>query len=71
MPKCNCEKYKKELQEYKAKYEIAKSGLTKEERNIIIELICQEQLLHMIPKDKYETEKYNLLEMLKSKIKIV
>ena len=45
--------------------------LTKEELNIIIELICQEQLLHMIPKDKYETEKYNLLESLKSKIKTV
>lgn len=66
-----CEKYKKELEKYKVKYEIAKSGLTKEERNIIIELICQEQLLHMIPKDKYETEKYNLLESLKSKIKTV
>ena len=69
---CNkCEFYKKESEEYKRKYEIAKSGLTKEERNIIIELICQEQLLHMIPKDKYETDKYNLLEALKSKIKLV
>lgn len=69
---CNkCDSYKKESEKYKRKYEIAKSGLTKEERDILIELICNEQTIHMIAKGKYETEKYNSLERLKVKIRIV
>lgn len=69
---CNkCETYKKESEKYKRKYEIAKSGLTKKERDILLELICNEQTIHMIAKGKYETEKYNLLERLKAKIRIV
>ena len=70
--KCNkCEEYKKEIEKYKRKYEIAKSGLTKEERDILVELICNEQTLHMIAKDKYETEEYSLLEGLKVKVKTI
>ena len=69
---CNkCDSYKKESEKYKRKYEIAKSGLTKEERDILLELICNEQVLHMVAKDKYETDKYVLLEQLKAKIRIV
>ena len=43
--------------------------LTKEEKNILLELICNEQLKHLMPKDEYKTEKYNMLEELKVKIK--
>lgn len=50
--KCNrCDKvnnYKKKCEKYKAKYKIAKSGLLDEERETIIELICNEQIKHMI-----------------------
>ena len=45
--------------------------LTKEEKDILIELICNEQTMHMITKDKYETEKYNILEELKAKIRTI
>ena len=69
--KCDSYKYKKQSEKYKRKYEIAKSGLTKEERDILIELICNEQLKHIIPKNEYESEQYNLLEKLKAKIKVV
>lgn len=70
--KCSkCDTYKKEAEKYKRKYEIAKSGLTKEERNMIIELICNEQTIHMIAKNEYDTEKYNMLEELKVKIRTV
>lgn len=69
---CNkCDSYKKESEKYKRKYEIAKSGLTKEERDILIELICNEQTIHMVAKDKYDTDKYILLEQLKAKIRTV
>lgn len=46
--------------------------LTKEEKKMIIELICNEQT-HMIIKDhtKYESDKYKKLEGLKVKIKDV
>ena len=72
MRHCNkCDFYRKDSEEYKRKYEIAKSGLTKEERDILIELICNEQTIHMIAKDKYETDEYALLEQLKAKIRIV
>ena len=44
--------------------------LNKEEKKILIELICNEQT-HMIIKDntKYESQKYKKLEELKIKIK--
>ena len=47
-----------------------KINLTKEEKKMLIELICNEQT-HMIIKDhtKYESEKYKKLEELKVKIK--
>lgn len=66
-----CEDYKKEYEKYKRKYELAKSGLTKEERYALIELICNEQLMHIIPNNKHETQRYNMLEELKAKIRTV
>lgn len=45
-------------------------SLTKEEKKMIIELICNEQT-HMIVKDhtKYNSDKYKKLEELKVKVK--
>ena len=45
-------------------------NLTKEEKKMLIELICNEQT-HMIVKDhtKYDSDKYKKLEELKVKIK--
>lgn len=69
---CNkCETYKKESERYKRKYEVAKSGLTKEERITLIGLIENEQIKYMIVNDKYDTDEYILLEQLKAKIRIV
>lgn len=69
---CNkCDSYRKEADKYKKKYEIAKSGLSNEERDILIELICNEQTIHMIAKNKYTSEKYSILEQLKAKIRIM
>ena len=69
---CNkCDSYRKESEKYKRKYEIAKSGLSKEEKDILLELICNEQTIHLIPKKKYNSEKYNMLEQLKVKIGIM
>ena len=69
---CNsCKFYKKESEEYKRKYEIAKSGLTKEERKILIELICSEQIRHILPKNEYDSDRYSMLEKLKAKIRMV
>ena len=42
---------------------------TKEEKDILLELICNEQVLHMVAKDKYDTCEYVFLEQLKAKIK--
>ena len=44
--------------------------LSKEEKKLLLELICNEQV-HMIIKDhtKYESEKYKKLDELKVKIK--
>ena len=67
----NCDIYKTELEEYKRKYELAKSGLTDEERKIVVELICNEQLNRTIPTEGYESKKYNTLEQLKIKIRSV
>lgn len=64
-------KLEKELNEYKYKYQVAKTGLTEEERNTLIELICHEQLKYLIPNGKHETNKYIMLEALKSKIRII
>lgn len=49
---------------------MSKCIFTKEERKLLIELICNEQT-HMIIKDhtKYESEKYKRLENVKVKIK--
>ena len=69
---CNkCDIYRKERDKYKSKYEIAKSGLTKEERDTLIALICNEQVKHMIANNNYESEMYILLEQLKAKIRTV
>lgn len=69
---CNkCDSYKKEAEKYKRKYEVAKSGLTKEERITLIGLIENEQIKYMIANDKYDTDEYILLEQLKAKIRIV
>ena len=45
-------------------------NMTEREKNLIVELICNEQT-HMIIKDhtRYDTEKYKELEVLKIKIK--
>lgn len=45
-------------------------SLSKEEKKLLLELICNEQI-HMIIKDntKYESEKYKCLEELKVKFK--
>lgn len=69
--KCDSHKYKKQVEKYKRKYETAKSGLTKEERDILVELVCNEQLKNLIIKNEYYTEKYMMLEKLKAKIKVV
>ena len=72
MRSCNkCDKYRKESEKYQRKYEIAKSGLSKEERDILIELICNEQIKHMVVKEEYQSEKYSMLEQLKAKIRIL
>lgn len=65
----NCDTYKAELEKLKKKYEIAKSGLTDEERKILIEFIINKQLEHMIPNNEYQSNKYIILEKLKAKIK--
>lgn len=66
-----CDTYKKEADKYKRKYEIAKSGLTKEERNMLLELICNEQIKHLIANNRFESDRYSNLEKLKAKIKTV
>lgn len=42
---------------------------TKEEKDILLELITNEQLKNLIPKDKYNTDRYSTLEALKTKIR--
>lgn len=65
-----CDSYKKESEKYKRKYEIAKSGLTKEERDTLIIFICNEQV-KLIANNDYASERYILLEQLKAKIRTV
>lgn len=45
--------------------------LTKEEKDILIELLTNEQIKHLIPNNKYETEEYNKLEELKAKLRTI
>lgn len=45
--------------------------LSKEEKDILLELIFNEQIKYMIPNDKYGTDKYNKLEELKAKLRTV
>ena len=66
-----CEEHKRELKKLKHKYKTAKSGLTKDERDILIELICNEQLIHLLARNEYDSDKYCMLEKLKAKIRIV
>lgn len=51
------------------KEEIEVEHFTKEDRKMLLELICNEQV-HMIIKDntKYESDKYKMLEELKIKV---
>lgn len=42
---------------------------TKEEKDILLELIINEQLTNLIPENGYATEKYSKLEKLKTKIR--
>jgi hypothetical protein len=51
-------------------YDVPIGTFTKEEKKILIELLCESQT-HMIVKDntKYESDKYKKLENLKVKIK--
>lgn len=48
-----------------------KSRLTLEEKDILIELICKEQLNYHIANNEYESDKYSLLELLKTKIRTI
>lgn len=69
---CNkCDFNRKDAEKYKNKYEIAKSGLTKEERVILIGLIENEQVKNLIAKGEYNTDEYVFLEQLKAKVRIV
>ena len=43
--------------------------LTKEEKSILLELLTNEQLKHLIPKNEYKTKRYSKLEELKTKIR--
>lgn len=43
--------------------------LTREEKEILLELIFNEQTMHLIAKDQYDTDIYSMLESLKVKIK--
>ena len=50
---------------------MSEQKFTKEEKDVLIELISNEQLRNLIAKDKYDTDKYFFLERLKVKIKNV
>ena len=72
MNKCDkCETYKQQVEKYKRKYEVAKSGLTQKERDALIELICNEQTKYMVARKEYGSEKYAMLENLKAKIRVL
>ena len=42
---------------------------TKEEKQTLLELICNEQIKHLVAKNEYESERYSKLEELKVKIR--
>ena len=44
---------------------------TNEEKQILLELIVNEQTKYLLPKNEYESDKYKNLEALKIKIKEV
>lgn len=67
----SCDYFRNEAKKYKEKYNVAKTGLSKEERDMLIELICQEQIKHIIPNNKHESNTYIAFEKLKAKIRIV
>lgn len=70
--RCNkCDYYRKKLEKYKYKYEIAKLGLTREEKTILLDLIQNEQIKHLIAKEAYLTDEYMFLEQLKAKLKVL
>lgn len=46
-------------------------SLTKEEKELLFELIFNEQIKHLIVKDQYGTNKYIALETLKVKLKTI
>ena len=48
---------------------MSEQKLTKEEKTILLELICNEQIKNMVVKDEYNTDEYVFLEKLKMKIK--
>lgn len=48
---------------------MCKEKLTKEEKIILLELLINEQIKHLIPNNKYESERYTKLEELKVKIR--
>jgi hypothetical protein len=50
-------------------FDVKKPSLTKEEKDVLIKLIENEQIKHMIVNEKYDTEEYILLEQLKVKMK--
>jgi len=43
--------------------------LTKEEKTTLLDLIINEQVKHMIAKDRYDTDEYIFLEQLKAKVR--
>lgn len=42
---------------------------TKKEKEILLQLIVNEQVYHMIAKEKYDSDEYKFLEELKVKIR--
>lgn len=43
--------------------------LTKEEKITLLELICNEQIKHLVANNEYDSDKYKELEELKVKIR--
>lgn len=61
-----------EVREHIENYPINKvecEMFTKDEKTILLQLICNEQIKHHVVKDKYNTDEYVFLEQLKSKIR--
>lgn len=42
---------------------------SKKEKEILLELLVNEQLKHLIPNNKFQSDKYVTLEKIKSKLK--